>query len=103
MLSDTLVTLGGHSMRLSTLAFLIGGLLLFGMAAFLMGLLRGRRVVVQRSATTDELNTQLGRIAETLERIANRPADHLIAEASRAAGPAGAPNIGEPATSIFGR
>jgi hypothetical protein len=72
-------------MRLSSLALLVGGVLLFGMAAFLLGLLRGRRVVVQRSATTDELNVQLGRIAEALERIANRPADQLIAEASRAA------------------
>lgn len=85
MLSDTLVSFGGHSMRLSSLALLVGGVLLFGMAAFLLGLLRGRRVVVQRSATTDELNVQLGRIAEALERIANRPADQLIAEASRAA------------------
>jgi hypothetical protein len=85
MLSDTFVSFGGHAIRLSTLLFLIGGVLLFGMAAFLAGLIRGRRVLVQRSATTDELNLQLGRIAEALERIVNRPADRLIAKASRAA------------------
>jgi hypothetical protein len=62
--------------------------LIFGMAAFLVGVIRGRRVSLQRSATTDELNVQLGRIAETLERIVNRPADHVIAEATRAAEPA---------------
>ena len=84
MLSDTFVSFGSHTMRLSTLLFLIGGVLLFGMAAFLGGVIRGRRVSVQRSATTDELNVQLGRIAEALERIVNRPADHFIAEASQA-------------------
>jgi len=85
MLSDTFVSFGSHTMRLSTLLILIGGVLLFGMAAFIAGIIRGRRVSVQRSATTDELNVQLGRIAEALERVVNRPADHMIAEASRTA------------------
>jgi hypothetical protein len=107
MLSDTLVSFGGHTMRLSTLAILVGGVLLFGMAAFVVGLIRGRRVVVQRSATTDELNVQLARIAEALERMANRPADRLIAEASRGAEPtadakAGGQEQGS-SFSVFGR
>jgi hypothetical protein len=87
MLSDTVVSFGSHTIHLSSLGLLIASLLLLGVAGFLLGLSRGRRVAVQRSATTDELNVQLGRIAEALERIANRPADRLIAEASRAAEP----------------
>ena len=83
MLSDTFVSLGSHTMRLSTFAILFGCVLLFGIATFLMGLLRARRVVLQRSVTTDELNAHLARVAEALERVANRPADRLIAEASR--------------------
>jgi hypothetical protein len=107
MLSDTFVSFGSHAMRLSSLLLLIGGVLLFGMAAFLVGVIRGRRVLVQRSATTDELNAQLGRIAEALERIVNRPADHAIAEASRAAEVTPETNVGAQQRSIpysmFGR
>ncbi len=96
MLSDTFVSFGSHTMRLSTFLILIGGVLLFGMAAFLMGLVRRRRMVVQRSATTEELNVHLARIAEALERIASRPADHLIAEASRAAEPTADAKVSAP-------
>jgi hypothetical protein len=107
VLSDTFVTVGSHTMRLSTLAILLGGVLLFGMAAFLVGLIRGRRVVLQRSATTDELNAHLARIAEALERVANRPADRAIAEASRGVEPAAEVKAGaqEPRSfqSMFGR
>jgi hypothetical protein len=88
MLSDTFVTFGSHTMRLSTLLILIGSVLLLAMVAFLAGLIRGRRILVQRSAATDELNAQLARIADALERIVNRPADYFIAEASRAVEPA---------------
>jgi len=104
---DMLVSVGSHTMRLSTFAMLVGCVLLFGIAAVLVGLLRGRRVVVQRSATTDELNVQLARIAEALERVANRPADRVIAEASRAEEPVADGKVGgrEPAMfqSTFGR
>ena len=85
MLSDTVVSIGSRTFHISSIGLLIGGLLLLGVAGFLLGLSRGRRVVVQRSATTEELNVHLARIAEALERIASRPADRLIAEASRAA------------------
>jgi hypothetical protein len=107
MLSDTVVSIGSHTIHISSIGLLIGGLLLLGVAGFLLGLSRGRRVVVQRSATTDELNLQLGRIAEALERLANRPADRVIAEASRAVEPVADGKVGgrEPAGpfSVFGR
>jgi hypothetical protein len=87
MVSDTVVSFGSHTVHLSSVALLIAALLLLGGAGFLLGLSRGRRVVVQRSTTTEELNVHLARIAEALERIADRPADRVIAEASRAAEP----------------
>jgi hypothetical protein len=44
---------------------------------------RKRTVVVQRSAVSDQMLYELSRIADALERIANRPADEAIAAASR--------------------
>src|SRR5712691_531429 len=43
---------------------------------------RRRSVVVQRSAVSDQVVNELSRIADALERIANHPADQLIAAAS---------------------
>lgn len=84
MLADTMVTIGSHTFRLSTLLVLAGVVLILAIGAFVAGLLRGKRVLVQRSPTTEEVNVHLARIAEALERIANQPADHLIAKASEA-------------------
>ena len=83
MLSDTVFSVGGHTIHFSSFYLLLAGMLLLGIAGFLLGLSRGRRVVLQRSGLTEELAVQLGRIADTLERIANQSADHSIAEASR--------------------
>ncbi len=44
---------------------------------------RRRSIVVQRSAVTDEMLYELARIADALERIANRPADEVIAAANK--------------------
>jgi hypothetical protein len=44
---------------------------------------RKRTVVVQRSAVSDQMLYELSRIADALERIANRPADEAIAAVSR--------------------
>jgi hypothetical protein len=44
---------------------------------------RKRTVVVQRSAVSDQMLYELSRIADALERIANRPADEAIAASSR--------------------
>src|SRR5258708_39489275 len=43
---------------------------------------RRRTVVVQRSAVSDQVVYELSRIADALDRIANRPADQVIAAAS---------------------
>jgi hypothetical protein len=43
---------------------------------------RRRSVVVQRSTVSDQLVYELSRIADALDRIANRPADQLIAAAN---------------------
>lgn len=85
MISDAVFAVGGHTLHISSLYFMLAGMLLLAIAAFLLGLSRGRRVLLQRSALTDELTIHLGRIADTLERIANQSADRLIAEASREA------------------
>jgi hypothetical protein len=103
MLSDTVISVGGHTLNVSSVGLLVAGVSLLALAAFLLALSRGRRVVVQRSATTDDLAIQLARIAEALERIANRPADRLIAEAWRGEEQAAAPKVGEQAHSILGR
>ena len=39
-------------------------------------------IVIQRSGVSDQLVYELTRIADALERIANRPADQLLAAAS---------------------
>lgn len=104
MLSDTVLSLGGHTVHISSFQILLAGALLLGIAGFLLGLSRGRRVTLQRSATTDDVAIQLARIAEALERIAGRPADRLIEEASREVGaPAGSgPRLAAQVRSIFG-
>jgi len=44
---------------------------------------RKRVIVLKRSSGTDQVTFELIRIADALERIANRPADEAIAAASR--------------------
>ena len=53
--------------------------LLFLMALYFS---RKRVVVLKRSSGTDQLTFELSRIADALERVANRPADDAIAAAS---------------------
>jgi len=82
MPSDTVVSIGGHTLHFSSLYLWLIGMLLLALAGFLFGLSRGKRVVLQRSVRTEELVAQMGRIADSLERIGNQPAYRLIAEAS---------------------
>ena len=49
----------------------------------LLAFSRGRRVALQRTATTEDWALQMTRIANAIERIASSQADRLIAEASR--------------------
>lgn len=44
---------------------------------------RKRIVVLKRSSGTEQVTFELSRIADALERIANRPADEVIAAATR--------------------
>jgi len=44
---------------------------------------RRRIVVLKRSSGTEQVAFELSRIADALERIANRPADRAIAAATR--------------------
>jgi len=44
---------------------------------------RRRSVVVQRSAVSDQVVYELSRIADALDRIANRPVDQYIASTSK--------------------
>jgi hypothetical protein len=43
---------------------------------------RRRSIVLQRSVVSDQVVYELSRIADALDRIANRPADQLIAAAN---------------------
>jgi hypothetical protein len=95
MLSDTVISIGRYSIHFPSLYLLLAGLLLLVVAGFLLGLNRGRRAV--RSVLTNELAVQLARIATTLERIANLPADRAIAEASGYAESGAAEAVAAPA------
>jgi hypothetical protein len=57
---------------------------------------RKRTVSLARSAGTNQLAVELTRIADALERIANQPADRLIAAASAAANPGPPPAPRQP-------
>ena len=85
MFSDHLITISGRSFTftshdmLMTLVSVVTGLLFWTALYFS----RKRVVVLKRSTGTDQVTFELSRIADALERIANRPADDAIAAASR--------------------
>jgi hypothetical protein len=83
--SDHLITIAGrsftitsHDMLMTCVSLATG--LLFWTALYFS---RKRIVVLKRSPGTEQLTFELSRIADALERIANRPADETIAAASR--------------------
>lgn len=85
MLSDHIITLAGrtftitsHDLFMASFSILTG--LIFWAILYFS---RKRIVVVKRSSGTDQLTYELSRIADALERIANRPADRAIAAAMR--------------------
>ena len=73
----------GHSVTISSSTLLVvsAGLLVF--AALMLLVARRQRVMLRRSLVTDELMIHLSRIADALDRVAARPTDQFIAEASR--------------------
>ena len=85
MLSDQIITLAGKTITITSHDLfmagfsLVTGLLFWGLVYFS----RKRIVVMKRSSASDQLTHELMRIAEALERIANRPAVGLIEAALR--------------------
>lgn len=85
MFSDHILTLAGRSITITPhdlfmAAFsMVNGLVFWALLYFT----RKRIVVVKRSSGTDQLSCELSRIADALERIANRPADRAISAVLR--------------------
>ena len=85
MFSDHLITIAGRSITITShdmlmmLVSVVTGLLFWTALYFS----RKRVVVLKRSSGTDQVTFELSRIADALERIANRPADDAIGAASR--------------------
>jgi hypothetical protein len=83
LFSDHLITFAGRSFTITghdifmTFVSLVFGLLFWAALYFS----RKRIVVLKRSSGTDQVTYELSRIADALERIADRPADRIIAEA----------------------
>lgn len=85
MLSDYVITLAGRSITITPHDIIMTGVsLVIGLVLWIaLYFSRKRIVVVKRSNATDQLTFELSRIADALERIANRPADRVIAAATR--------------------
>jgi len=100
LLSDHVISVFGRSITITNHEQLLAILVLALIAtAWAVQLFRRRRsVVVQRSAVTDQTLYELSRIADALERIANHPADQVIAAANRRAEESRGNSL-----SIFGR
>jgi hypothetical protein len=85
LFSDHLITIAGRSITITSHDMLmifvsvVTGLLFWAALYFS----RKRVVVLKRSSGSDQVTLELSRIANALERIANRPADDAIAVASR--------------------
>jgi hypothetical protein len=85
LFSDHVITLAGRSITITSHDAFMAGIsvvigLLFWAAIYFS---RKRIVVLKRSGGTDQVTFELSRIADALERIANRPADRAIAAATR--------------------
>jgi hypothetical protein len=85
MFSDFVITIAGRSITVTshdifmTVVSLVIGLVFWAALYFS----RKRIVVLKKSSGTDQVTFELSRIADALERIANRPADRIIAAAMR--------------------
>jgi hypothetical protein len=85
LFSDHVITIAGRSITITShdmlmmLVSVVTGLLFWTALYFS----RKRIVVAKRSTGTDQVTFELSRIADALERIANRSAEAAIAAASR--------------------
>lgn len=105
MLSDYVITLAGKSITITSHDIIMTGVsvvvgLIFWTALYFS---RKRIVVLKGSQSTDQLTFELSRIADALDRIANRPPDHLIAEATRFQQPSAQRESHGISYSMFGR
>jgi hypothetical protein len=84
LLSDHLFSIFGRNLTITGYEQLVTGVIVLIMltAWAVQQFRRKRTVAVQRSAVSDQVVYELSRIADALERIANRPADEAIAAAS---------------------
>ncbi len=80
MLSDSGITFAGHT--ITTVQLLGAGIVLLSVA-LLMALAGAKRISVQRSVVTDEIAIQLGRIADTLDRIGGEAISRNILQNAR--------------------
>ena len=85
MFSAHLITIAGRSITITShdlimMLVSVATGLLFWTALYFS---RKRVIVLKRSSGTDQVTFELSRIADALERIANRPADEAIAAASQ--------------------
>jgi hypothetical protein len=85
MFSDFVITIAGrsfsitsHDIFMTAVSLVIG--VVFWAALYFS---RKRIVLLRRSSGTDQVSFELSRIADALERIANRPVDRAIAAAMR--------------------
>jgi len=72
------ITITSHDIFMTAVSLAIG--LVFWIAFYFS---RKRIVVLKRSSGIDQLTFELSRIADALDRIANRPAERAIAAATR--------------------
>lgn len=85
MFADHVITVLGRSITITshdvfmTVVSIVTGLVFWTALYFS----RKRIVVLKRSNGTDQVTFELSRIADALERVANRPADRAIAAATR--------------------
>jgi hypothetical protein len=85
LLSDQVITIAGRSITITSHdIFMTGVSIVIGLAFWAAVYFSRRRIVVlKRSSGTDQVAFELSRIADALEQIANRPADRVIAAATR--------------------
>ena len=85
MISDQVISIAGRSITITSQDLFLSAVFLVIGLMFLTVLYFSRRrvVLLRRSSGTDQLAFELARIADSLERIANRPAERAIAAATR--------------------
>jgi hypothetical protein len=85
LLSDHVITIAGRSFPITSHdMFMAGVLLAIGLLIWVaLYVSRKRIVVLKTSSGTDQITIELSRIADALERIANRRAERAFASAAR--------------------